>query len=89
MSIDSIDVETGLPKRAAAEAQAFKIQRRHARQLKVFDPVMVRQATWRSFVMLDPTEHDAQSGHVPGRGRHLADGHRHRSVDHERARRPA
>ena len=54
MSIDSIDVETGLPKRAAADAQAFKIQRRQARQLKLFDPAMVRQATWRSFVMLDP-----------------------------------
>ena len=54
MSIDSIDVETGLPRRAAAEAQAFKIRRRRARQLKLFDPVMVRQAMWRSFVMLDP-----------------------------------
>jgi potassium-transporting ATPase ATP-binding subunit len=54
MSIDSIDVETGLPRRAAADAQAFKIQRRHARQLKLFDPVMVRQAAWRSFAMLDP-----------------------------------
>ena len=49
-----IDVATGLPTRAAAEAQSFKIQRRHARRLKLFEPVMVRMATWRSFVMLDP-----------------------------------
>ena len=30
------------------------MQRRHARQLSVFDPEMVRQATIRSFAMLDP-----------------------------------
>ncbi len=29
-------------------------QRRHARRLAVFDPAMVRMATWRSFAMLDP-----------------------------------
>jgi K+-transporting ATPase ATPase B chain len=50
----SIDVETELPKRPAAEAQSFKDQRRHARRLKLFDPVMVRMAARRSFVMLDP-----------------------------------
>ncbi len=50
----SLDTEVGLPKRPPAEAQAFKIQRRHARHLAVFDPAMVRMATWRSFVMLDP-----------------------------------
>ena len=26
----------------------------HARRLKLFDPVMVRMATWQSFVMLNP-----------------------------------
>src|SRR5512135_695373 len=54
MSPMSLETEVGLPKRPPAEAQAFKIQRRHARHLAVFDPAMVRMATWRSFVMLDP-----------------------------------
>jgi K+-transporting ATPase ATPase B chain len=50
----SLDTEIRPPQRSAAEAQSFKIQRRHARRLAVFDPAMVRMATWRSFVMLDP-----------------------------------
>ncbi len=50
----SVDTEVGMPARAAADAQALKLQRRHARRLGVFDPALVRMATWRSFVMLDP-----------------------------------
>jgi K+-transporting ATPase ATPase B chain len=50
----TLETEVGLPKRAASEAQAFKIQRRQARTLRLFDPALVRMATWRSFVMLDP-----------------------------------
>ena len=49
-----LDTEIGPPTRAASEAQSFKIQRRHARRLKLFEPVLVRMATWQSFVMLDP-----------------------------------
>ncbi|MBV8231753.1 MAG: potassium-transporting ATPase subunit KdpB, partial [Planctomycetaceae bacterium] len=30
------------------------MQRRHARRLRLFEPALVRMATWRSFVMLDP-----------------------------------
>src|SRR3954469_3181492 len=55
MSVDvDADVATGLPTRAADEAQAYKIQRRHARRLRLFDPALVRLAAGRSFVMLDP-----------------------------------
>jgi K+-transporting ATPase ATPase B chain len=50
----SVDTQISAPKRTAAEAQAYKLQRRHARRLSIFDPQMVRQATARSFVMLDP-----------------------------------
>ena len=50
----SVDTQLSAPLRSAAEAQAYKLQRRHARQLSVFDPEMVRQATIRSFAMLDP-----------------------------------
>ena len=50
----SVDTEIGMPARAAADAQALKLQRRHARRLGVFEPALVRMATWRSFAMLDP-----------------------------------
>src|SRR5208282_2645500 len=40
--------------RSAADVQAFKLQRRHARRLSIFDPEMVRQASLRSFAMLNP-----------------------------------
>jgi K+-transporting ATPase ATPase B chain len=50
----SLEIQTGPPKRAASEAQTFKIQRREARTLRLFDPAMIRQAAWRSFVMLNP-----------------------------------
>src|SRR4029079_5745945 len=46
------DVAPSFPTRAADEAQSFKIQRRHARRLKLFDPVTVRTATWQSFALL-------------------------------------
>ena len=36
------------------DVQAFKIQRRQTRRLKLFEPALVRMATGRSFVMLDP-----------------------------------
>jgi K+-transporting ATPase ATPase B chain len=53
MTLDT-DTQLGAAKRSATEAQSFKIQRRHARHLAVFDPTMVRMATWRSFAMLNP-----------------------------------
>src|SRR5208337_4832988 len=46
--------QTSTSQRSAAEVQAFKLQRRQARRLSIFDPVMVRQAALRSFAMLDP-----------------------------------
>ncbi len=52
MSLDTTEV--GMPVRAAADAQALKLQRRHARRLRVFEPELVRMATQRSFLMLDP-----------------------------------
>ncbi len=53
MTLDT-DTQIGAPKRSVTEAQSFKIQRRQARRLAVFDPTMVRMATLQSFVMLDP-----------------------------------
>jgi K+-transporting ATPase ATPase B chain len=50
----SLDTEVGMPMRAAEDAQALKLQRRHARRLRVFEPALVRMAAWRSLVMLDP-----------------------------------
>ena len=50
----SVDTEIEAPKRTAAEAQTFKIQRRQARTLRLFEPALVRMATLQSFVMLDP-----------------------------------
>ena len=46
--------QTSTSQRSAADVQAFKLQRRHARRLSIFDPEMVRQAAVRSFAMLDP-----------------------------------
>ena len=43
-----------MPERAAADAQALKLQRRQTRRLRLFEPALVRMATWQSFVMLDP-----------------------------------
>jgi K+-transporting ATPase ATPase B chain len=50
----SLDTEIGAPKRTATEAQTFKMQRRSARHLRLFEPALVRMATVQSFVMLDP-----------------------------------
>jgi K+-transporting ATPase ATPase B chain len=50
----SLETEVGLPVRAAEDAQALKLQRRHARRLRLFEPALVRMATRQSFVMLDP-----------------------------------
>ncbi len=50
----TVDTEIETPKRTAAEAQTFKIQRRQARTLKLFEPALVKMATLQSFVMLDP-----------------------------------
>ena len=56
---------------------------------RVFDPAMVRMATMRSFVMLDPRIMMRNPGHVPRRGRHRPDRDRHRPVDrHRRGHRP-
>jgi len=50
----SVQTEVGVPQRANSDAQAFKIQRRQARRLRLFDPELVRMAIRQSFVMLDP-----------------------------------
>ena len=51
MTLD-MQIQPGM--RPPDEARALKIQRRHARRLKVFDPDLVRLAPLRSFAMLDP-----------------------------------
>ena len=45
---------TQLPDRAPVDSQALKLHRRHTRRLKLFEPALVKMATTRSFVMLDP-----------------------------------
>ena len=50
----TVDTQISASQRSLAEATAFKMQRRHARRLSIFDPEMVRQAVVRSFAMLDP-----------------------------------
>ncbi len=52
MSLDTEEVATA--RRTAYEAQSFKLQRRQTRKLKLFDPALVKMATRRSFVMLNP-----------------------------------
>ena len=37
-----------------ADSLSLKLQRRHTRRLKLFEPSLVRMATWQSFAMLDP-----------------------------------
>jgi potassium-transporting ATPase ATP-binding subunit len=54
MNSMTLDTEIGLPKRAPSDAQTYKLQRRQARHLKLFEPALVKNATWQSFVMLDP-----------------------------------
>ena len=53
MSVET-PTQASISQRSAAEVQAFKLQRRHARRLSIFDPDMVRQASLRSFAMLNP-----------------------------------
>jgi len=53
MSVET-PTQTSTSQRSAAEVQAFKLQRRQARRLSIFDPEMVRQAAVRSFAMLNP-----------------------------------
>src|ERR1700677_3929457 len=43
-----------VPERTSSDAQAMKLQRRQTRRLKLFEPALVRMASIRSFVMLDP-----------------------------------
>src|ERR1700678_3822982 len=45
---------TPAPDRPPTEAQALKLQRRQTRRLNLFEPALVKMATTRSFVMLDP-----------------------------------
>jgi len=52
----SLETEVGAPQRDAADAQAFKLQRRQTRKLNLFEPSLVRMATVQSFVMLNPRE---------------------------------
>ena len=55
MTIDT-DTEIGQPARAESEAQAYKMQRRQTRRLRLFEPALVKMAVKKSFVMLDPRE---------------------------------
>ncbi|MFI5458567.1 MAG: potassium-transporting ATPase subunit KdpB [Isosphaerales bacterium] len=50
----SLLTPTQQPDRTPLDAQALKLQRRHTRRLKLFEPALVRMATLRSFLMLDP-----------------------------------
>ena len=52
MSLDTEEIQA--PARDPADARAFKIQRRQTRKLRLFEPALVRMATAKSFVMLDP-----------------------------------
>ena len=45
---------TQLPDRPPIDVQALKLHRRQTRRLKLFEPALVKMATIRSFVMLDP-----------------------------------
>jgi K+-transporting ATPase ATPase B chain len=45
---------TRLPDRPPTEVQALKLQRRQTRRLNLFEPALVKMATGRSFLMLDP-----------------------------------
>jgi K+-transporting ATPase ATPase B chain len=50
----SLLTPTQLPDRTELDSQTLKLQRRHTRRLKLFEPALVRMATIRSFLMLDP-----------------------------------
>ena len=53
MSVNT-DPEVGAPERSGTVAQSFKFQRRRTRTLRLFEPALVRMATWRSIIMLNP-----------------------------------
>jgi K+-transporting ATPase ATPase B chain len=50
----SLLTPTRLPDRVQLESQTLKLQRRQTRRLRLFEPALVRMATLRSFLMLDP-----------------------------------
>src|SRR5690242_18046790 len=50
----TLDTEIALPKRSPSDAQIFKVQRRRARRLRLFEPALVKTAAIQSLVMLDP-----------------------------------
>jgi potassium-transporting ATPase ATP-binding subunit len=52
----SLELETAAPTRDVADVQAFKLQRRQTRRLRLFDATLVKMATVKSFVMLNPFE---------------------------------
>jgi potassium-transporting ATPase ATP-binding subunit len=52
MSLDT--QEALMTGRTASEAQGYKLQRRSTRSQKLFEPALVKMATRRSFVMLNP-----------------------------------
>src|SRR6516164_2076440 len=43
-----------IPDRPPLEAQALKLNRRHTRRLRLFEPSLVKMAAIRSLAMLDP-----------------------------------
>jgi potassium-transporting ATPase ATP-binding subunit len=50
----SLDTAVETPGRSASDVQGLKLQRRSTRKLKLFEPSLVKMATKRSFVMLNP-----------------------------------
>jgi len=50
----SLQTEAAVAGRGASEASALKMNRRHTRRMRLFEPSLVRMAVRRSFVMLDP-----------------------------------
>jgi potassium-transporting ATPase ATP-binding subunit len=52
MSLDIEDLTT--TGRTPSEAHGYKLQRRSTRKLKLFDPTLVKMASRRSFIMLNP-----------------------------------
>ncbi len=50
----SLVTPTQAPERTPTDVQALKLNRRHTRRLKLFEPALVQMATIRSFAMLDP-----------------------------------
>ena len=55
MSVET-EIAAPAPIRDVADVQAFKLHRRQTRRLKLFDTALVRLATVKAFVMLNPLE---------------------------------